>query len=48
MLTTLILMALSAAGAGGFVAWRLKGDRTWREAGAVIFGGGPVNPKPPK
>lgn len=43
MLTTLILMALSAGGAGGFVAYRLKGSRTWREVGAVILrGGGPA------
>lgn len=47
MLTTLILMALSAGGAGGFVAYRLKGSRTWRDTGAVIFGGGPAGPRPP-
>lgn len=43
----ILLMLASAAGAGGYVAWRLKGSRTWREVGAVIFGGGPSGPRPP-
>lgn len=44
----LILGALlGGAGAGAYVAWRLKGSRTWRETGAVILGGGPGNPLPP-
>lgn len=47
MFTNLILMTISAGGAGVFVAYKLKGSRTWRETGAVIFGGGPANPKPP-
>lgn len=47
----ILLMALGAVGAaaagGGFVAWRLKGERGWREVGAVILGGGPGKPTTP-
>lgn len=47
----ILLMGLGAAvaaGAGGvFVAWRLKGERSWREVGVVILGGGPGNPTTP-
>ena len=48
MILTFVLMLASAAGAGGWVASRLKGERTWREAGAVIFGGGGPGPVKPK
>lgn len=37
---TAFLVFVSAGAAGGFVAWRLKGSRTWREVGAVILRGG--------
>lgn len=37
----LLLMFLAGCVVGGcYVAYRLKGSRTWRETGAVILGGG--------
>lgn len=43
----LLMFIAGAAGGGGWVAYRLKGGRTWREVGAVILGGGPANPTTP-
>lgn len=44
----LLFFAIGAAGAGGWVAHRLKGERSWREAAVVVFGGGGPGPVKPK
>lgn len=36
----LLIAAVSAAAGGFAVAARMKGKKTWREVGAIVFGGG--------
>lgn len=49
MLTYILIASASALAGGGFVAWRLRGDRSLLETGkAVIQGGGGPRPVVPK
>lgn len=47
MFLALIALIGGAAAGGAWVAHRLKGSRTWREAMVVVLGGGPGNPTTP-
>lgn len=41
-----LMFFLGVLAGGAFVAWRMKGTKTWRQTGAVILGGGgPSNEK---
>ena len=45
MMTNYLLILLGMVAGGGFVAWRMKGNRSWKEVGKIIIqgGGGPGN-----
>lgn len=40
LLELMLVLALGFVAGCAWASYRLKGDRTWRETGAVILGGG--------
>ena len=44
-MTELLIFLLGCVAGGGYVAYRLKGARTWRETVVALGGGGPSNEK---